>query len=211
MVAHLVDARPGQRVLDLCSAPGGKTLLLARAVGPEGVVVATDVNEHRLRSVREQTHSHAHDERRHLLSWMRPSLLPFESSFSRILVDAPCSGTGTLARNPEIRWRLDPQNLAASADQQRILLRNALARWPPAEDWFMRRARSSRRRMKKSCATRLGLSAPFDLSPGANALAGHLRSGVPADALFDREGFFRTFPPESGTDGFFAAAIERST
>ena len=110
MIAHLVDARPGESVLDLCSAPGGKTLLLARAVGPNGNVVAADLHEPRLRAVREQI-ARTGTRDVSLLAFDATRPLPLGSSFSRILVDAPCSGTGTLSRNPEIRWRLEPQDL----------------------------------------------------------------------------------------------------
>ena len=130
MVAHLVDARPGQIALDLCSAPGGKTLLLARAVGTGGMVIASDLHDHRLRSVREQL-ARTRTENVALLALNATGPLPFQAPFARILLDAPCSGTGTLARNPEIRWRLQPQDLADAHVRQTAMLRQAMTLLAP--------------------------------------------------------------------------------
>lgn len=126
VVPLLLDVRPGDRVLDLCAAPGGKTPPLARAVEPGGLVVAADRHAHRLRAMRGQF------ERLRLenvqiveLDAERP--LPFAEKFDRILVDAPCSGTGTLARHPEIRWRLRPEQLIEFHRLQVAILSSALA------------------------------------------------------------------------------------
>jgi 16S rRNA (cytosine967-C5)-methyltransferase len=80
MVAHLVDARHGQHVLDLCSAPGGKTLILSGAVGPDGKVIAGDLHEHRLRSVREQV-ERVHTANVELMALDATRPLPFEAPF----------------------------------------------------------------------------------------------------------------------------------
>ncbi len=104
-VPLLLDVQAGDRVLDLCAAPGGKTPPLARAAGASGIVVAADRHAHRLRAMREQFKRLALTGVR-LVELDAASELPFGVLFQRILVDAPCSGTGTLARHPEIRWRL---------------------------------------------------------------------------------------------------------
>ncbi len=135
MVAWLVDVRPGMRVLDLCAAPGGKTVTLARAAGPNGLVIAADVHLHRLADMRERAGGFGSgrprgsppqsDARTELAALDGTTSLPFSREFERILVDAPCSGTGTLARNPEIRWRLRPEDLAELQVRQRALLESA--------------------------------------------------------------------------------------
>jgi 16S rRNA (cytosine967-C5)-methyltransferase len=210
MVAHLLDARAGQSVLDLCSAPGGKTLILARAVGAGGSVTATDVHEHRLRAVREML-ARTRTENVSLLALDAMLPLPFTApaSFSRILVDAPCTGTGTLARNPEIRWRLTLEDIASAHVRQATMLRNALALLAPGGKLVY--ATCSLEPEENDDVVREALAADphVYLVSGVDALATHLRPGVPATSLFDRESFFRTFPPESGTDGFFAATLER--
>ena len=209
MVAHLVDARPGQIALDLCSAPGGKTLILARTVGAGGMVIAADLYDHRLRSVQEQL-ARTGAGNVTLLALDATAPLPFQAKFSRILVDAPCSGTGTLARNPEIRWRLDPQDLANAHMRQTAMLRQALALLAPGGRLVYATCSLEAEENEEVVRDALSGDLQVHVAPGAaDALLPHLRQGVPADSLFDRDGFFRTFPPESGTDGFFAAALER--
>jgi 16S rRNA (cytosine967-C5)-methyltransferase len=121
----LVDARPGNRVLDLCAAPGGKTPPLARAVGPGGIVIAADRHAHRLRAMRAQF-ERVHLGKIQIIELDAEKPLPFAHKFDRILVDVPCSGTGTLARHPEIRWRLGPDQLAEFHALQVAILSSAL-------------------------------------------------------------------------------------
>ena len=129
-MAHLVAAEPGDSVLDLCAAPGGKTLMLARAVGPQGHVIAADLHEHRVRATRERLES-AGIRNVEMLALDGSQPLPFERSFDRIFVDVPCSGTGTLARHPEIRWKILPGDLGDLHARQAALLRNALPHLAP--------------------------------------------------------------------------------
>jgi 16S rRNA (cytosine967-C5)-methyltransferase len=114
-VALLVEAGPGQRVLDLCAAPGNKTAILLE----QGArVVAADFSLARLREFLTPGVARVQ------LDGALP--LPFGRVFDHVLVDAPCSGTGTLARNPEIKWRLQPRDLARHAERQAALVRQAL-------------------------------------------------------------------------------------
>ncbi len=115
-IVPLLDPRPGQTFLDLCAAPGNKT---AQAIEYGVNAIACDLHLHRLRNVP------AEGCRRVALDAMRP--LPFDAKFDRILVDAPCSGTGTLGRNPEIKWRLKPSDLVDLQRRQRAILGNAMA------------------------------------------------------------------------------------
>jgi len=130
MIPLLLDVRAGDRVLDLCAAPGGKTPPLVRAAGQNGIVVAADRHAHRLRAMRDQF-KRLKLENVRLVELDAASALPFPGTFSRILVDAPCSGTGTLARHPEIRWRLQPQDLAELHQLQAAMLANAASQLPP--------------------------------------------------------------------------------
>ncbi len=121
MIVPLLDLHTGDRFLDLCAAPGNKT---AQAVQHGVHAVACDLHLHRLRHVPAGP------------SCARVVLdgtasLPFRGVFDRILVDAPCSGTGTLGRNPEIKWRLLPADLTELQNRQRTLLANALAHLAP--------------------------------------------------------------------------------
>jgi 16S rRNA (cytosine967-C5)-methyltransferase len=126
-IVPLLGVEPGMKVLDLCAAPGNKTAQILADLRDRGMVVAADRYGKRLVSVTDKA-------KRVVLDAAEP--LPFarpggRGLFDRILVDAPCSGTGTLARNPEIKWRLQPEDLAAFEDRQRRILAEALAHVAP--------------------------------------------------------------------------------
>jgi 16S rRNA (cytosine967-C5)-methyltransferase len=208
-VALLVDVRPGQSVLDLCAAPGGKTSVLARAAGLGPLVVAADNHLHRLRAMREhlQRTGAAHAR---LVALEATVPLPFGTRFDRILVDAPCSGTGTLAANPEIRWRLRPEDLQDFHRRQVKLLSHALERLAPGGRLVYSTCSLEPEENEQvvSEATRAGRDVRG--VSGAGALAPHLRENVDPAPLFGTDNCFRTFPPEQDTDGFFAAVFERA-
>jgi 16S rRNA (cytosine967-C5)-methyltransferase len=119
-VVPLLRLAPGRTFLDVCAAPGNKT---AQALETGVRAVACDVHLHRLAQMRPLTPNLV------VLDGTRP--LPFGRPFDRILVDAPCSGTGTLGRNPEIKWRLQPSDLADLQQRQKALLANALCLLAP--------------------------------------------------------------------------------
>ncbi len=127
-VVPLLELRPGHSFLDLCAAPGGKTFQAIDALGATRGVVAADRHLHRLRLLRdlagEPVDCVALDARQGLP--LRPGFGRIPRGFDRILVDAPCSGTGTLARNPEIKWRLRPADIEDLAARQREVLGRAL-------------------------------------------------------------------------------------
>ncbi|MBZ5607995.1 MAG: hypothetical protein LAP38_07055 [Acidobacteriia bacterium] len=119
-VVPQLDLHPGLTFLDLCAAPGNKT---AQALAAGAETIACDIHWHRLKQLAGLPC------RRVVLDGT--VALPFRSEFDRILVDAPCSGTGTLGRNPEIKWRLKPSDLIELHAKQVALLGNALARLRP--------------------------------------------------------------------------------
>jgi len=118
LVASLVGR--GKRILDCCAAPGGKSSILAHR-NSGASVLAVELHPHRARLLRKLVRASnvqvvAADARQ----------LPFSIGFDRVLVDVPCSGTGTLARNPEIKWRLKPEDLADLQTRQTAILRSAM-------------------------------------------------------------------------------------
>ena len=115
-IAPLLELAPGLTFLDLCAAPGNTT---AQAIAAGARVTACDLHFPRLSQMKPLTPNLV------VLDGARP--LPFGGKFARILVDAPCSGTGTLGRNPEIKWRLKPEDLADLHGRQTALLTQALA------------------------------------------------------------------------------------
>ena len=123
LVAELAGARRGERVLDGCAAPGGKTIALATGVGSTGTVVAADLRPARVRLLRATVQRFGSQN----VPIVRHDLRhpPFLDAFDCVLVDAPCSGLGTIRRDPDIRWRRTPVDLAHYADAQRALLAQA--------------------------------------------------------------------------------------
>jgi 16S rRNA (cytosine967-C5)-methyltransferase len=121
-VAPLLAPRPGERVLDLAAAPGGKTTHLAELMGGRGLVVAVDLPE-RIRLVREAAKRLGLENIRCLAG--DAANVAFLAPFDAILLDAPCSNTGVLARRPDVRWRLRERDIAGAAEIQRRLLLNA--------------------------------------------------------------------------------------
>jgi 16S rRNA (cytosine967-C5)-methyltransferase len=119
-IVPLLDLQRGQTFLDLCAAPGNKT---AQALECGAQAIACDIHWHRLNQLAGLNCP------RVMLDGTQP--LPFATKFDRILVDAPCSGTGTLGRNPEIKWRLEPPDLLDLHRKQVALVRNALDRLRP--------------------------------------------------------------------------------
>ncbi|MGE0374636.1 MAG: 16S rRNA (cytosine(967)-C(5))-methyltransferase RsmB [Planctomycetaceae bacterium] len=127
---RLLDPRPGESILDLCAAPGGKTTHLAELMGDRGSIVAVDTDAVRLQRVLENTHR---------LGLSCIECLPIDldggniptGPFDRILVDVPCSNTGVLAKRPEARWRIDPEDFTELTDTQARLLGQALDRVKP--------------------------------------------------------------------------------
>lgn len=116
-IVPLLEIQPGMTLLDLCAAPGNKT---AQAIAAGARVVACDISLARLEIVPGD---------RIVLDATGP--LPFKTTFDHILIDAPCSGTGTLARNPEIKWRLKPDDLARFRNTQRKILARGLDHLKP--------------------------------------------------------------------------------
>jgi 16S rRNA (cytosine967-C5)-methyltransferase len=208
-VARLLAVDPGQTVLDLCAAPGGKTLLLARAAGERGRVIAADLHANRVRAMKERFERAGI---RNVETFVLDGgeSLPFEHPFQRILVDVPCSGTGTLARHPEIRWKIRSEDLSDLHARQARLLRNALLCLAPGGRLVY--STCSLEPEENEFVVREALSASganFQIADPRKAIEGSLQKSVDIETLVGADRFFHTFPTEHGTDGFFGAVIER--
>jgi 16S rRNA (cytosine967-C5)-methyltransferase len=212
-VARLLAVEPGQTVLDLCAAPGGKTLLLARATGEQGRVIAGDLHANRVRAMKERfERGGVRNVETFVLDSAEtlPNSKPFGQTFDRILVDVPCSGTGTLARHPEIRWKLRADDISDLRSRQAGLLRNAL-----------RHLSTGGRLVYSTCSLEpeeneqvvrevlQETGDEFQIVDPRHAIKNSLQISVALESVIDANGFFHTFPVEHGTDGFFGVAIER--
>jgi 16S rRNA (cytosine967-C5)-methyltransferase len=193
LLAALVGARAGERVLDLCAGAGGKTLALAAEVGPTGRVHAADPDGDRLRRL----HDRAARAGAANVSIHGPAA-PEALAVDRVLVDAPCSELGTLRRGPDLRWRLDPAWFAGLPDLQLSLCERGAAHLRPGGRLVYATC-TIRREENEAVALALEAGHPelVRLAPEA-----------PAECVTP-EGFLRTWPHRHGCDGFFAAVWER--
>ena len=195
---------PGERVLDTCAAPGGKTLALAASAQSQGRIVSADYRERRLRLLRSTLDTAGltavpivrHDLRRGL---------PFRDAFDCVFVDAPCSGLGTVRRDPEIRWRRTEEDLATLATAQREMLHEAA-----------RGVRRGGRLVYATCSSEpeeneLVVEAFRDAHPGFELVDLRTRTDLPAPLgeLIDEHGYLRTLPHPHSLEAFFAAVLTR--
>jgi 16S rRNA (cytosine967-C5)-methyltransferase len=133
LIGWMLGARPGERVLDACAGRGGKTAQLVEAVGPSGTVFATDLHEHRLLQIPDELarlRLHATTLERACVDWTVGSG-NVTGAFDRVLVDAPCTGLGTLRRRPEILLRIAPTDAARMGEMQRAILTRAASHVRP--------------------------------------------------------------------------------
>ncbi|HTI52387.1 MAG TPA: 16S rRNA (cytosine(967)-C(5))-methyltransferase RsmB [Planctomycetaceae bacterium] len=128
--ATLLAPRPGERVLDLCAAPGGKSTHLATLMRNEGSIVAADVDPARLALVTENCRRLELSIVETLVVQRNLDDLP-QGPFDAVLMDVPCSNTGVLGKRPEVRWRIQPADITELAELQRRLLHEALTRLSP--------------------------------------------------------------------------------
>jgi 16S rRNA (cytosine967-C5)-methyltransferase len=206
LVALLVGR--GEKILDCCAAPGSKTQLLARR-NPESTVLATDLHPHRARLLRELTDL---PNVRVLAADARH--LPFNPGFDRILADVPCSGTGTLARNPEIKWRLTSDDLLDLQSRQIAILKSTLAHLAPGGRLVYSTCSLEREENEVVVETILAEAREFKLIDCRSHLAQLQLSAEIAwmdlDSLLSGP-YLRTLPGVHPCDGFFAAIIERQS
>lgn len=199
LVGFLVAPRPGERVLDLCAAPGGKTGHLAELMGDRGELVAVDRHPARVRALRanlerlrlrcvEVVEGDAAD-----LVWERP--------FDRVLVDAPCSGLGVLARRADARWRKRPELLAAMPEVQRALLEAGARAVRPGGVLVYSVCSFEPEETTGLVSAFLAAHPEFEPADG--------RAWLPAEVVAP-EGFLLCLPQTHGTDGAFAARFERA-
>lgn len=199
LVSLLVAPRKGEKILDLCAAPGSKSSHLAALTSNESRIIACDIHYHRLVALSEICRKlGVHSVEAVALDATRE--LPFDSrlKFDRALIDAPCAGTGTLRRNPEIKWRLAPEDIARLSDVQFRLLERASSVIAPGGRLVYSTCSIEREENEDVINGFLSSGAAFRL----------LRPEAHSDLVTD-EGFVRTFPHRYNTDGFFAAVLEK--
>jgi 16S rRNA (cytosine967-C5)-methyltransferase len=206
LVALLVGS--GESILDCCAAPGGKTALLARR-NPQSTVLASELHPHRARLLR--TLARAANIR---VIGADARQLPLSKTFDRILVDVPCSGTGTLARNPEIKWRLRAGDLSDLQSRQIAILKSALDRLAAGGRLVYSTCSLEREENEAVVEAALTGASDFSIADCRQELerlkmSGDLRVADVESILAGP--YLRTIPGVYPCDGFFAAIIQRRT
>jgi 16S rRNA (cytosine967-C5)-methyltransferase len=201
LISQYLDPQPGEQILDLCAGTGGKTTQLAALMCNRGRILALDNLAQKLEALQ------------NLAFRMGATIIEplccdgrakppaaFMALFDRVLVDAPCTGTGTLRRNPEIKWRLTPEAIPPAVEQQRELLDGAVA--------YLKQGGTL---VYSTCSllpeeNEDQIAAFLTRHPGFHC---EVSTGGVSEDCIDENGFLKTFPHRHNTDGFFAALLRK--
>jgi 16S rRNA (cytosine967-C5)-methyltransferase len=201
LVALLTGVAPGERVLDACASPGGKTTAMAAAMENHGLIVATDVRGRRVDLLAQAVAASGAACVR-VVQADTAGVLPFRQAFDCVLLDAPCSGLGTLRRDPEIRWRRAEESLAALADTQLCMLNRAGEVIRPGGRLIYATCSSEPEENEAVIGRFLAGRQDFAVAPAP------LPSGL--ERFITADGWFRTFPFRDGLEPFFGAMLVKT-
>ena len=206
MASILVDARPGGVVVDLCAGAGGKSLALAASMMNQGVIHACDISQQRLKRMGQRLdRSGATIVNSQWISGVEdPWFDDFVGKADRVLVDAPCTGTGTIRRNPDLPWRLSPNDLERHISLQRQLLARAATLVAPRGRLIYVTCSLLKAENEHRVRELLLAHNEFNPVPIGRIWAGVLDGPVPEGG-----DFVLLTPKRYGTDGFFIAVVER--
>jgi 16S rRNA (cytosine967-C5)-methyltransferase len=209
LLAAMVAPKRGEMVVDFCAGAGGKTLALGAAMRSTGRLYAFDVNGHRLDKLKPRL-------ARSGLSNVHPAQLTNErddrvkrlsGKIDRVLVDAPCSGLGTLRRNPDLKWRLSAKSIDELCELQAKILESA-CRLLKSGGRLVYATCSPLRREDEAIAEAFSAAHPeFKLLDAGELLKA---SGVERADELNANGYMRSWPHQHGMDGFFAAAWQKA-
>ncbi|WP_454916096.1 RsmB/NOP family class I SAM-dependent RNA methyltransferase [Xanthobacter sediminis] len=204
LVAMLVDAQPGERVVDFCAGAGGKTLAIAAQMANKGHVMACDVLDSRLKRAAERfRRAGLHNiETRPLTSETDRWVKRHKGSFDRVLVDAPCSGTGTWRRNPDARWRPLGAGLENLLPLQASILASAARLVKPGGRLVYATCSMLPQENEEQVAAFLAAYPAFHAVP--------LREAAPQLSHSAHPDYLSLTPACHDTDGFFAAVMQRA-
>src|ERR1700722_104093 len=214
LVAALVgrDSGSSSKILDCCAAPGGKTLAIADH-NPQAAITAVELHAHRARLLENLLLQHdPHSSERIQIMVADAQHPPPSNSFDRVLADVPCSGTGTLARNPEIKWRLKPEDLGELHQRQFAILRSALAQVAAKGRLIYSTCSLEKEENESVIEQVLEGNAAFrliDCRTERDRLKAAGELVWPDANSLTRGPYLRTIPGIHLCDGFFAAILER--
>ena len=198
LVAHVLSPEPGELVLDVCSAPGGKTTHIAALMENRGRIVACDIYDHKLQRVMENAHRLGIQIIEPRLQDARTIGRDFAGQADRVLVDAPCSGLGVLRRKPDSRWRKTPELIRELPALQLAILESAAEAVKPGGILVYSTCTIAHEENQDVVSSFLQAHQEFVLENAGERLP------VPR-----REAMVQLYPQRDGTDGFFIACMRK--
>jgi len=208
LAALLVDARPGQKLIDFCAGAGGKSLALAAAMQNKGRIMALDISEGRLdRAADRLRRAGAHIVQRKTLTSQRdPWVKRHKASWDRVLVDAPCTGTGTFRRNPDRKWKLKPEEVGELQALQKDILDSAARLVAPGGRLVYVTCSVLPAEDEDVVEPFLAEHGDFEAVPIADLWPELIGGAAPEGT---GRPFLRLDPLAAGTDGFFVAVMQK--
>jgi len=200
LIPHLLHVQPGWKIWDVCAAPGGKSAILAQGCGSSGRIIASDLSKERMQKLRQFLCDSGARNTDVVLADASNSA-PFAREFDAVLADVPCSGIGTLRRNPEIKWNFAPAAFAALQTTQQSILHHASGA-----------VRAGGGLLYSTCSTEPEENEQviqhfLSTHPGFCLIRPEYPPGI--EKWIGEDGMVRTFPSLHRWDGFFAALMMR--
>lgn len=201
LVTSVLDPKPGEHVLDACAAPGGKTAHMAQRMENQGEIYAMDINGRKLNLIETLCHRLGIKIVKRVKGDAgQPLPTPEGLKFDRILADVPCSGFGTLQKNPDVKWRRGEEDIRRLSELQSSILRNLSGYVKEGGTLVYSTCTVFHEENEDVVRNFLDTHSEFRLDEMADALPKKCH-------LFIKDGFFKTFPPQDGMDGFFVARM----
>jgi 16S rRNA (cytosine967-C5)-methyltransferase len=201
LVTAVMDPKPGERILDACAAPGGKTTHMSQKMENQGEIYALDVSKGKLDLIEEGCQRLGIRIVRTIKgNAAEPLPIPLGMEYDRILADVPCSGFGTLRRNPDLKWRRGTEDIKRLSDLQFSILRNLAVYVKEGGVLLYSTCTVFHEENEDVLEKFLKGNSEFQLDRMAKVLPEKLHS-------FIQNGYFKTFPPKNEMDGFFVARM----
>jgi 16S rRNA (cytosine967-C5)-methyltransferase len=205
LITHVLDPKPGEKVLDACAAPGGKTTHIAQKMENLGEIYAFDLRQEKLKQIEEGC-------KRQGVKIVRAAVgdavhhlaVPGEIKFDRVLADVPCSGFGTLRRNPDLKWRREKEDLRRLSQLQHSILNNLSGYVSKGGVLVYSTCTVFHEENEDVVEAFLSEHRAFKLDSLVEVLPEKCH-------FFIKRGYFKTFPPADELDGFFAARLRKTS
>ncbi len=204
LVSYMVSPKPGERILDACAGVGGKTTHLAQLMQNKGHIYAYDLYEWRLERLRENAERLGINNVKTVTADVTEAVKELgEAFFDRILIDAPCTGTGVIRRHPDIKWARRPEDLVEVPKKQLTLLKGLAEALKPGGVLVYATCSLEPEENEEVIARFLEDHTDFEIEDPRRVLPDS------AHELVDQRGFLRTYPHRHGLDGFFGVRLRK--